>query len=91
VNVAPPPGSLRPTSPDEPLPVAEVSRARTLLGRIGDILLGKVATLLLASLGRFHFKGKLLTLGTFAFPLLLLVFTFVRSLPLALLVLVGTG
>jgi len=50
VNVAPPPGSLRPTSPDEPLPVAEVSRARTLLGRIGDILLGKVATLLLASL-----------------------------------------
>jgi two-component system nitrogen regulation sensor histidine kinase NtrY len=30
--------------------VAEVSRARTLLGRVGDILLGKVATLLLASL-----------------------------------------
>jgi two-component system nitrogen regulation sensor histidine kinase NtrY len=50
VNVAPPPGSLRPASPDEPLPLAEVSRARTLLGRIGDILLGKVATLLLASL-----------------------------------------
>jgi len=50
-----------------------------------------ISALLLASLGRFHFKGKLLTLGTFAFPLLLLVFTFVRSLPLALLVLVGTG
>jgi two-component system, NtrC family, nitrogen regulation sensor histidine kinase NtrY len=30
--------------------MAEVSRGRTLLGRIGDILLGKVATLLLASL-----------------------------------------
>ena len=50
MNVAPPPGSLRPASPDDPLPVAEVSRARTLLGRIGDILLGKAATLLLASL-----------------------------------------
>jgi two-component system, NtrC family, nitrogen regulation sensor histidine kinase NtrY len=50
VNVAPPPGSLRPEFPGEPPPVPEVSRARTLLGRIGDILLGKVATLLLASL-----------------------------------------
>jgi MFS family permease len=49
------------------------------------------SALMLASLGRSRFKGKLLTLGTFAFPLLLLVFTFVRSLPLSLLVLVGTG
>ncbi len=50
-----------------------------------------LSALMLASLGRFRFKGKLLTIGTFAFPLLLLVFTFVRSLPLSLLVLVGTG
>jgi MFS family permease len=50
-----------------------------------------LSALMLATLGRFRFKGKLLTIGTFAFPLLLLVFTFVRSLPLSLLVLVGTG
>jgi MFS family permease len=50
-----------------------------------------LSALMLASLGRTRLKGKLLTIGTFAFPLLLLVFTFVRSLPLSLLVLVGTG
>jgi MFS family permease len=50
-----------------------------------------LSALMLASLGRSRFKGKLLTLGTFASPLLLLLFTFMRALPLALLVLVGTG
>src|SRR4051812_14173861 len=50
-----------------------------------------LSALMLASLGRSRFKGKLLTLGTFAFPLLLLLFTFVRSLPSSLAVLVGTG
>ncbi len=50
-----------------------------------------LSALMLASFGRSRFKGKLLTLGMFAFPLLLLLFTFMRSLPLALLVLVGTG
>lgn len=50
-----------------------------------------LSALMLASLGRFRFKGRLLTIGTIAFPLLLLLFTFMRSLPLALLVLVGTG
>ncbi len=50
MNVAPPPGSLRPEPPNDPPPVAEVSRTRTLLGRIANILLGKVTTLLLASL-----------------------------------------
>jgi len=50
-----------------------------------------LSALMLAALGRSRFKGKLLTLGTIAFPLLLLLFTFMRSLPLALLVLVGTG
>jgi MFS family permease len=50
-----------------------------------------LSALMLASLGRSRFKGKLLTLGTISFPLLLLLFTFVRSLPLSLLVLVGSG
>jgi Na+/melibiose symporter-like transporter len=50
-----------------------------------------LSALMLASLGRFRFKGKLLTIGTFASPLLLLVFAFARSLPLSLLMLLGTG
>ena len=49
------------------------------------------SALFIASLGRFKFKGKLLTLGTFAFPTLLLVFTFARWLPLSLFMLVGVG
>jgi MFS family permease len=47
--------------------------------------------LLIASLGRFQFKGKLLTAGTLALPLLLLVFAVTRWLPLSLLILVGVG
>jgi MFS family permease len=54
---------------------------------IGSLL----SALLIASLGRFNYKGKLLTVGTFAFPALLLAFAFVRSLPLALVVLLGAG
>jgi MFS family permease len=50
-----------------------------------------ISALLIASLGRFSFKGRLLTLGSFAFPLLLLVFALIHWLPLALLVLVGSG
>ena len=50
MNVAPPPGSLRPEQPTEPPREAEVSRARTLVSRLADILLGKVATLVLAAL-----------------------------------------
>ncbi len=49
------------------------------------------SALFIASLGRFKFKGKLLTFGTFTFPVLLLVFTLVRWLPLSLLMLVGVG
>jgi MFS family permease len=49
------------------------------------------SALFIASLGRFKFKGKLLTFGTFAFPALLLVFSFVRFLPLSLFMLVGVG
>jgi two-component system nitrogen regulation sensor histidine kinase NtrY len=50
VNVAPPPGSLRPEQPTEPPREADVSRARTLVSRLADILLGKAATLVLAAL-----------------------------------------
>lgn len=47
--------------------------------------------LLIASLGRFRFKGKLLTFGTFAFSITLLAFAFVRWLPLSLLTLACVG
>ncbi|MFL5807658.1 MAG: MFS transporter [Roseiflexaceae bacterium] len=50
-----------------------------------------ISALLIASLGRNNFKGRLLTIGSFVFPLLLLVFALIRWLPLALLVLLGTG
>jgi MFS family permease len=50
-----------------------------------------MSALLIASLGRFQFKGKLLTLGSFMFPALLIFFSFMRWLPLSLLVLVGVG
>jgi MFS family permease len=49
------------------------------------------SALMIASLGRFKFKGRLLALGSIAFPLLMLVFAFVRWIPLSLLVLVGSG
>jgi MFS family permease len=47
--------------------------------------------LLIASLGRFTFKGRLLTLGTFSFPSLLLGFSFIRWLPLSLAFLFAVG
>jgi MFS family permease len=50
-----------------------------------------ISALLIASLGRFQFKGKLLTLGSFMLPALLIVFALMRWLPLSLLVLVGVG
>ena len=50
-----------------------------------------IGALLIASLGRFDFKGRLLTLGSFVFPILVLAFSFVRWLPLSLAVLMGTG
>lgn len=45
----------------------------------------------IAALGRFRYKGKLLTFGTFAFPLFMFLFAFVRWLPLSLVLLVGIG
>lgn len=50
-----------------------------------------IGALMIASLGNFRWKGKLLTIGTFAFPLTLIVFAFIRSTPLALLALVVAG
>jgi MFS family permease len=39
---------------------------------------------MIASLGRFQFKGKLLTLGGFSFPVLLLIFSVIHWLPFSL-------
>lgn len=54
--------------------------------------LGAMAgALIIASLGRFRFRGKLLTLGTLAMPSLVLIFAFVRWTPLSLALLFGAG
>jgi len=50
-----------------------------------------LGALMLASFGRFRFKGKLLTLGTLLFPVLLFGFSFSRWLPLSLLILIPMG
>jgi MFS family permease len=50
-----------------------------------------ISALIIASLGRFTFKGRLLTLGSFLFPILLIVFALIRIMPLALFVLVLSG
>ncbi len=50
-----------------------------------------LGALLIASLGRFEFRGRLLTLGTFAFPGLLIVFSLIHWLPLSLVTLFGVG
>jgi len=49
------------------------------------------AALMVATLGQIKFKGKLLTIGSFSFPFLLLIFAEMRWLPLSLLALVGVG
>jgi MFS family permease len=50
-----------------------------------------IGALGIASLGRFNFRGRLLSTGMFLFPILLLVFSFLRWLPLSMLVLAGVG
>jgi MFS family permease len=47
--------------------------------------------LIIASLGRFRFRGKLLTAATFLFPGALIVFSFIRVEALSLLVMVVVG
>ena len=50
-----------------------------------------IGALVIASLGRFQYRGKLLTYGLFAFPLALILFTFSSSIPLSMFILVGVG
>lgn len=50
-----------------------------------------VGALIIASLGRFRFRGKLLTFGTLVMPSLVLIFAFVRWTPLSLALLFGAG
>jgi MFS family permease len=50
-----------------------------------------LAALLIASLGRFHFRGKLLTFGTFALPAAVAVFSLIRWTPLALILILASG
>ena len=54
---------------------------------VGSLL----GALFIASLGRFQFKGKILTFGSFVFPILLVVFALMRWLPFSLIVLFGVG
>jgi MFS family permease len=49
------------------------------------------SALLVASLGRFTFRGKLWTIGSFIFPVMMFVFAFMNWLSLSLLLMVGTG
>ncbi len=50
-----------------------------------------LSALFIASLGRFRFRGKLLTFGSFAFPLLMILFSFVRGAIPAYLVIFLSG
>jgi len=50
-----------------------------------------IGALGVASLGKFNIKGKLLTIGTFTFPVVLWLFAAAHWLPLSLLTLSGVG
>jgi predicted MFS family arabinose efflux permease len=54
---------------------------------VGSLLGG----LMIASFARAKIKGKLLTLGSLLFPVLLVIWSTIRWLPLSLLTLVGVG
>lgn len=47
--------------------------------------------LFIASLGRFEYKGKLLTTGSIAFPVVMIVFSFVHIIPLSLVIIFALG
>ncbi len=49
------------------------------------------SALLIASLGRINFKGKLLTIGSIAFPVLMFIFSFTKWTPISLIVIFGIG
>lgn len=50
-----------------------------------------VGALLIASMGRGHFRGRLWTIASFTLPLMMIIFSGVRSVPLSLLIMVGNG
>lgn len=50
-----------------------------------------MSAVLIASLGRFDFRGKLLALGAVTFPVFLLAFSFASLLPLSVFLLIGVG
>lgn len=50
-----------------------------------------IAALIIASLGRFTFKGRMLTIGSLCYPVVILIFAQMRWLPLSLVMLVGAG
>ena len=50
-----------------------------------------IAALTIASFGRFRSKGRLLTIGSFIFPIFILLFSFTRLLPVSILMLIGAG
>jgi MFS family permease len=50
-----------------------------------------VGALMIASMSRRQFRGKLWTIASFALPLLMFAFAGVRSVPLAMLIMAGNG
>jgi MFS family permease len=50
-----------------------------------------VAALMIASLGRIKFKGKLITIGSFIFPLMVVIWSTVRSIPTSLFFIALSG
>jgi len=50
-----------------------------------------ISALLIASLGRFRFRGKLLTFGTVALPVAAALFALARSTPLSFFFIFGSG
>ena len=50
-----------------------------------------IGALMIATLGRITYRGKLVTIGTFATPLLLMAFAMFHWLPISLLIFAGVG
>ncbi len=49
------------------------------------------SALFIASLGRFKYKGKLLTIGSIAFPVMMLIFSVIVIIPLSLSIILTIG
>ena len=49
------------------------------------------SALFIASLGRFEYKGKLLTIGSIAFPVMMFTFSFVHIIPASLMIIFALG